>query len=65
MMYDGTSLSSSDSEMGSKENKNRRSTFKIELNMHFYSLKNQDDALFKNRSKSFLCTKYIKDRDQF
>ena len=50
-MEDGTPSSSSDSEMASKEKKNRRSTFKIEMKMHCYSLKIDDDALLKNRSK--------------
>ena len=48
----GTPLSSSDSEMASKEKKNRRPTFKIEMKMHCYSLKNQDDALLKNMPKN-------------
>ena len=47
----GTPVSSSDSEMASKENKNRRSMFEKKMNMHFYSLKIDDDALFKNMSK--------------
>ena len=49
MMENGIPLSSSDSEMASEEKKNCCSKFKIEMKMHCYSLKNQDDALIKNR----------------
>ena len=42
-------LSSSDSAMTSKEKKNRRATFKIQMKIHCLSLKAEDDALFKNR----------------
>ena len=52
MMDDETPSSSSDSEMSSKEKKNRRSAFKIEIKMHCLSLKKQDDSLFNNSSKS-------------
>ena len=45
MMENGTPSSSSDSEISAKENKNHRSTFKIQTKMHCLSLKAQDDAL--------------------
>ena len=45
-------LSSSDSEMTSKKKKNRRATYKIQMNKHCLSLKAKDDALFKIGSKS-------------
>ena len=46
----GTPLSSYDSEMASKVQK--ISVPRLEINkMHCYYIKNQDDALFKNRSK--------------
>ena len=64
-MDDGTPSSCSDSEMAYKVKKNPRYTFKIKTKMHFYSLKNQDDALFKNSYKTFLCTKAVKDHAQF
>ena len=48
-MDNGTHSSSSDYEMASKEKENRRATF--EKKMHCYSLKNQDDALFRNSPK--------------
>ena len=47
-MNDGTHLSYSGSGMASKKKKNRRATFE-EKNMHFDSLKIDDDVLFKNR----------------
>ena len=46
----GNPLSSSDSEMASNVKKNRPSTFE-KMNMHCYSLKIYEDALFHNRSK--------------
>ena len=45
----GIYFSSSDSAMTSKENKNRRATFKIKIKIHCLSLKAEDDTLFKNR----------------
>ena len=51
MMEDGTPSLSSNFEMAFQERKNRRSRFKIEMKMHCFSLKIQDDALFKNRQK--------------
>ena len=51
MIDNGTPSLSPDYEMSSKENKNRRSTFKIDMKMHFLSLKKQNDTLFKNRPK--------------
>ena len=51
MMDDGITLLSSDSEMTSKENKNRRTTFIIQMIIHCLYLKAEDDALFKNRQK--------------
>ena len=52
MMYDGTPSSSSDSAMESKQKKNRRATFKIQIKMNYLSLKAEDDVLFKNRLKN-------------
>ena len=52
MLDDGTTLLSSDSSMAPKERKNLRSTFKIEIKIHCYSLKNKDEKMFKNRSKN-------------
>ena len=49
-MENGTPSSSSDSEMASKENKNRRSKLKKKCIVILF--KNKDDALFKNRSKN-------------
>ena len=49
MVDNGIPSSSSDSATTSKEKKNRRSMFKIEIKMNCLSPKNQDDALFKNR----------------
>ena len=61
MMNDGIPSSSSDSEITSKENKNRRATFKIQMKIHCLSLKSEDDALFKDRfKKTCLCTKFMK-----
>ena len=40
---------SSDSTMTSKERKKFRATFKVQIKIHFLSLKSEDDALFKNR----------------
>ena len=50
-MNNVTPLLSSDSEMISKKKNNRRATFGKAMNMHCYSLKTDDDSLFKNRSK--------------
>ena len=50
-MNDGTPLSSSNSEMASKAKKNRRDTFENKTKTHCYSLRTQNDALFKNRSE--------------
>ena len=55
MMDGGTPSLFSDSAISSKEKKNRRSMFKIEIKMNCLSPKNQDDALFKNRSKKPAC----------
>ena len=52
MTEDGTPLPSFGSEMASKKKKSRRSMFKLEMKMHCYSLKNQDDALFNNSLKN-------------
>ena len=52
MIDDGTLSLSSDSEISSKEKKNRRSTFKIDMKIHCLSLKKQNDALFNNRPKN-------------
>ena len=49
-MNNGTLLSYYDSEMASKKNKNRCTTFE-KIYIHCYSLKIDDDAPFKNRSK--------------
>ena len=51
-MKNGTTLSSSDSEMASKKKKNHRATFEEKMNTHCYSLKMDDDTLLKNRSKT-------------
>ena len=51
-MEHGIHLSSSDSAMISKKKKNRRATYKIQMNKHCLSLKAKDDALFKIESKS-------------
>ena len=51
MMYNVTSLSSSDSEMSSKENKISVTRFKIQIRMHCLYFKAQDHALFKNRQE--------------
>ena len=50
-MDDGIPSSSSDSEMTSKKKKNRRATFKNQMEKHCLYLKAKDDALFKIRSK--------------
>ena len=50
-MNDEPPLYSSDSEMASKEKKNRHSTFEKQVKINFYYPKIQDDALLKNRSK--------------
>ena len=49
MMDNGIPLLSSDSAMTSKENKNRRATFKIKIKIHCLSLKAEDDTLFNNK----------------
>ena len=41
--------SSSDYAMTSKEKKNRRATFEIQIKTHCHYIKAEDDALFKNR----------------
>ena len=51
MMEDRIPSSSSDSAMTSKEKKNPYAAFKIQIKIHCLSLKAEDDALFKNRSK--------------
>ena len=48
-MDDGIPYLSSDSAMTSKENKNRRATFKIQMKIYCLSVKSEDDVLFKNR----------------
>ena len=58
-MDNGIPSSSYDSAMTSKEEKNRCATFKIQMKIHCLYLKAEDDALFKNRYKICLCTKYI------
>ena len=45
-MDDGITLSSSDSTMTYKRNKNRRDTFKFQMKKHCLYIKAQDDALF-------------------
>ena len=49
MTEDGIPLSSSDSEMTSKEKKNCCATFKIQMKINFLFLKEEYDTLFKNR----------------
>ena len=49
MMGNGIPSLSSDSTMTSKEEKNHRSRFKIQMKIHFLSLKAEYDALFKNK----------------
>ena len=46
-MGDVIHSSSSDSAMTSKQKKNLRATFKIQMKIHCLSLKNQDDALLR------------------
>ena len=60
MMDDVTPLPSSDSEMTSKEKKNCRARFKIQMKIHFLSIKAEDDALFKNRLRICPCNNSIK-----
>ena len=50
-MDDGITSSSSDSATASKRKKNHCDTFKFQMKNHFLSLKSQDDALIRNRSK--------------
>ena len=50
-MNGGTPLLSSDSEMASKVRKIAAPRLEKKMNMHRYSFKIDDDALFKNRSK--------------
>ena len=48
---DGIPSLSSDSATTSKRKNNRRDRFKLQIKNHCLSLKAQDDALFRNRSK--------------
>ena len=50
MMNDGISVSSYDSEIKSKERKNCRATFKIQMKIYCLYLKKENDALFNNSS---------------
>ena len=52
IMDDGIHLSSFDSAMKSKEKKNRRATFKIQIKIHCLSLKADDNAMFNNSPKT-------------
>ena len=52
MMDDGIPSPSSDYEMTYKEKKNCHATIKIQMKIHFLSLKAEDDSLFKNRPKN-------------
>ena len=52
MTDDGIPLSSSDSAKTSKEKKNLRATFEIQMEIHYLSLKAEDGALFKDRFKN-------------
>ena len=58
-MYDGIPLSSSDTAMISKRKKNCRDTFIIQTKKKLLSIKAEDNALFKNRQKTCLCTEAI------
>ena len=60
MMDDGIPSPSSDSVMISKEEKNRRATAKIQIKIHFLSLKEEDDTLFKNREKPAFVLRLLK-----
>ena len=51
MMDNGIPSLSSDSAMTSKEKKNHRATVKIQIKIHFLSLKEKYDTLFKIGSK--------------
>ena len=56
MMNDGIPSSSSDSAISSKEKKNRRATFKIQMKIHCLYIKSEYYALFKN---GFLKTAFV------